>query len=252
MIAANEAVANFLSAHGVPTLYRIHEPPNSYDLTDLFAFLDAYHIPHKKLNLSTPTGLNALLNSMDGSPLKPVVSNMVLRSLKLAVYSTKNAGHFGLALKSYCHFTSPIRRYPDLLVHRSLKKFLRSGKYFGSPSLEKLALHCSLKERAAEKAERECQRVLQLRFMEKKINQRFEGQIRHITSQGVYMELEPFGIEGLLPLENLKEENYQLDPQALILRGRNGRKLQIGDRFPVKVVSVDMVYQRLTLARAYD
>ncbi len=249
MVAANEAVATHLEKSGTPAIYRIHEPPAPADLEELINFLRAYHIPFKHLDLASPLGLQGLLKSHKGTPMETTVSNLALRSLKLAVYSTRNVGHFGLALKSYCHFTSPIRRYPDLVVHRSLKSLLRGERAKGHPhSYGKLALHCSNQERSAEKAERESQKILQLRFMEGKVGRAFSGPVRHLTPYGLYLELEPYGIEGFLPLENLRDDEYQLDPGALILKGRRGSKIQLGDILNVKVLSVDMVFQRLLLA----
>ena len=252
MVAANEAVATHLDRLKIPTLYRIHEPPDASNLEDLIQFLKAYRIPFQFASLATPKGLQTLLKSVKGQSYEPVVSNLVLRSLKLAVYSTHNAGHFGLALDSYCHFTSPIRRYPDLMVHRSLKKALEKQKPQGGPqSLEKLALHCSLQERTSEKAERESQKVLQLRFMESKIGQKFDGAVRHLTPYGLYLELNPYGIEGFLPLENLRDDDYQLNQAAFLLQGKRGGKIQLGDALKVQVQSVDMPFQRMVLSRIY-
>jgi ribonuclease R len=216
------------------------------------AFLGAYHISFKGLDLTTPIGLQTLLRSVKGGPYEAVVSNLALRSLKLAVYSTRNAGHFGLALKSYCHFTSPIRRFPDLMVHRALKKALQGEKTIGQAKpLDKIALHSSEQERLAEKAERESQKILQLRFMENKVNQVFSGPVRHLTPYGAYVELNPYGVEGFLPLENIKDDLYQLDAPALVLRGKKGSKIQLGDILKVQVLSVDMIFQRLLLSRVY-
>lgn len=252
MVAANEAVATHLESLKIPAVYRIHEPPDQSDVEELMTFLGAYHIPFKGLDLTTPIGLQTLLKSVKGGPFEAVVSNLALRSLKLAVYSTHNAGHFGLALKSYCHFTSPIRRFPDLMVHRALKKALQAEKIMGQARpLEKIALHSSEQERLAEKAERESQKILQLRFMENKVSQNFEGPVRHLTPYGAYVELNPYGVEGFLPLENIKDDLYLLDAPALVLRGKKGSKIQLGDILRVQVLSVDMVFQRLLLARVY-
>jgi ribonuclease R len=252
MVAANEAVATHLENSKAPAIYRIHEPPNDSDVEELITFLGAYHIPFKGLDFTTPIGLQTLLKSVKGGPYDAVVSNLALRSLKLAVYSTRNAGHFGLALKSYCHFTSPIRRFPDLMVHRALKRVLQKEKSLPQAKpLEKIALHSSEQERTAEKAERESQKILQLRFMENKINQIFEGPVRHLTPYGAFVELNPYGVEGFVPLENLKDDAYQLDAPAMVLRGKRGSKIQLGDQLKVQVLTVDMVFQRLTLTRVY-
>jgi ribonuclease R len=247
MVSANEAVATFLWEKKIPAMYRIHEPPSPMDLEDLIAFLRAYHIAHKHLDLSSPKGLQDLLTSMKGEPLEPVVSVLALRSLKLAVYSTQNLGHFGLGLDSYCHFTSPIRRYPDLVVHRSLKKALGApGGVAKGDGMAAQASHCSLQERAAEKAERECQKLLQLRFMEDKVGLSFTGIFRHVTSYGAYLEIQPFGVEGFLPLEKLGQ-GYRYDAQGLCLSTESGTHLRLGDSMIVKIHSIDRIFQRMLL-----
>jgi ribonuclease R len=174
-----------------------------------------------------------------------VVSILALRSLKLAVYSTQNLGHFGLGLDSYCHFTSPIRRYPDL--DRSLKKALGAqGGVAKGEGLSAQASHCSLQERAAEKAERECQKLLQLRFMEDKVGLSFTGVFRHVTSYGAYLEIQPFGVEGFLPLEKLGG-GYCFDAQSLRLSTATGSHLRLGDAMIVKINSIDRIFQRMIL-----
>jgi ribonuclease R len=247
MVAANEAVATFLWEKKIPAMYRIHEPPSPLDLEDLIAFLRAYHISFKHLALSTPKGLQDLLTSMRGEPLEPVVSILALRSLKLAVYSTQNLGHFGLGLESYCHFTSPIRRYPDLVVHRSLKKALGApGGVAKGEGMAVQASHCSLQERAAEKAERECQKLLQLRFMEDKVGLSFTGVFRHVTQYGAYLEIQPFGVEGFLPLEKFGQ-GYKYDAQGLCLSTALGSHLRLGDSMIVTIYSIDRILQRMIL-----
>ncbi|HXL72726.1 MAG TPA: RNB domain-containing ribonuclease, partial [bacterium] len=201
--------------------------------------------------LTTPIGLQGLLKSVKGTTLETVISSLALRSLKLAVYSTRNAGHFGLALKSYCHFTSPIRRYPDLIVHRSLKALLSNNQDSKTLKYEKLALHCSQKERVAEKAERESQKVMQLRFMENKVYQIFEGIVKHLTPYGAYVELTPYGIEGFLPMENMRDDDYRFDANTMVLQGQRGSVMRITDKMSVKVLAVDMIFQRLLLAKNY-
>jgi ribonuclease R len=253
MVAANEAVAFYLDHTKIPTLYRIHEPPNPNDLEELTNFLKAYRIPFKNFDLTTPIGLQGLLRSVKGNRLEPVIATLSLRSMKLAVYATRNAGHFGLGLKSYCHFTSPIRRYPDLMVHRALKRAIaRDNKpVTQAHTYGKLALQCSLQERTAEKAERESQKVLQLRFMESKINQDFEGPVKHLTAYGAYVELNPYGVEGFLPIENFKDDTYELDTATMSYRGKRGGNIQMGDTLRVRVLAVDMVFQRMLLTRNY-
>ncbi len=253
MVAANEAVATFLDEQKAPALYRIHEPPEKRDLEDLTAFLDAYHLPHKGWDMTTPPGMQKLIRSVLNGPWQAPVSSLALRSLKLAVYATRNSGHFGLGLDSYCHFTSPIRRYPDLIVHRALKKARHKQAHPPkAKGYEKLALHTSEQERKAEKAERESQKILQLRFMEGQIDKTFPGTIRHLTAHGAFVELEPLGVEGFLPMENLTDDLYTFDERTLSLNGKKGRKLLIGDKMTVTVFTVDMTLQRMTLTRNYE
>jgi ribonuclease R len=252
MVAANEAVASYLSENHLPAMYRIHEPPDMKDLEEIIALMQAYRIPFEKKDLTTPIGLRHLMESVKGHPLEPVISILSLRSLKLAVYSSNNAGHFGLGLKSYCHFTSPIRRYPDLVVHRALKKSFDKAKIKGDiHHYEKLAHHCSLQERQAEKAERESQRIKQLKFMEDKVGQIFTGLVRHMTAHGVYVDMEPYGLEGFVPLENLTDDDYQFDEKSMVLRGQRGSFVRYGERMKTRVVSVDPILQRLTLSKEY-
>ncbi|MGH7738959.1 MAG: ribonuclease R [bacterium] len=252
MVAANEAVAEHLSQNNIPAMYRIHEPPDLKDLEEIIALLQAYRIPFEKKDLTTPIGLSHLMISVKGHPLEPVIAILSLRSLKLAVYSSKNAGHFGLGLKSYCHFTSPIRRYPDLVVHRALKKMIEKKTSNGPlHHYEKLAHLCSLQERQAEKAERESQRIKQLKFMEDKVGNTFTGLVRHMTAHGVYVDLEPYGLEGFVPLENLTDDQYQFDEKAMVLRGKRGSFVRYGERMKTRVLSVDAALQRLTLAKEY-
>lgn len=253
MVAANEAVATFLDGKHAPALYRIHEAPEPRDLEDLTTFLDAYHIPHKGLDLSTPPGMQKLIKSVQGGPWQAPVSTLSLRSLKLAVYATRNAGHFGLGLDSYCHFTSPIRRYPDLIVHRAIKKArLSSNPVPKDRRLDKMALQTSEQERKAEKAERESQRILQLRFMEGQVGKTFPGTVRHLTAHGAFVELEPLGIEGFLPMESLTDDLYTFTEASLSLNGKRGGRILIGDKMTVSVANVDMVLQRMTLTRNYE
>ncbi len=250
MVAANEAVATYVSQKAIPALYRIHEPPQPPDLEDLTVFLKAYHVHFKPSELGTPRGLSALLESVKGNPLGPLINMLALRSMKLAVYSTKNLGHFGLALRSYCHFTSPIRRYPDLVVHRALKKTFQARESASkAAALDRLAAHCSERERSAEKAEREGQKVMQLRFMQDKIGRDYSGPVRHMTAYGVYVELEPYGLEGFLPLENMLEDGLRYDQESLTLKGNQGTVVRFGDILKVKVLAVDMLFQRLILTR---
>ncbi len=248
MVSANEAVADFLWKRKIPSLYRVHEPPKPQDSLELSTLLKAYGIPFREGDLATPKGLQDLLRRIQGHPLEPTISTLTLRSLTMAVYGIRNAGHFGLALKSYCHFTSPIRRYPDLVTHRALKKALGAGIQPGGKTedLGLLGKHTSFQERAAEKAEREGQKVKQLSFMETKIGETAAGRITHVTSHGAFVEMEPWGVEGFVSLENFIGGPYQFDEAHLRLSGRKD-SIRLGDSLKVRIESVDHILQRLTL-----
>jgi ribonuclease R len=186
------------------------------------------------------------LRRIKGHPLEPTISTLTLRSLTMAVYATRNAGHFGLALKSYCHFTSPIRRYPDLVVHRALKAALGVPGGVKEADLDSLGKHTSLQERAAEKAEREGQKVKQLAFMAGKVGETASGRVTHVTAHGAFVELDPWGVEGFVPMEHFIGGPYQFDEAHLRLSGRKG-SIKLGDPLKVVIDSVDKVLQRLTL-----
>ncbi len=246
MVAANEAVADHLWRRKSPALYRIHEPPTDKDSSDLTNLLKAYRVPFKENELRTPKGLQELLRRVKGHPLEATIQTLALRSLNMAVYSPKNAGHFGLGLKSYCHFTSPIRRYPDLVVHRSLKRLLDFPGGVVEKELNDLGRHTSFQERAAEKAEREGQKVKQLAFMAKKIGVETLGRVTHVTEKGAFVEMDPWGIEGFVPNESFPGGPYQFDETHLRLSGRRGQ-VKLGDPLKVRIESVDRVLLRLTL-----
>jgi ribonuclease R len=246
MVAANEAVADFLWKRKMPALYRIHEPPTAKDSADLVALLKAYRVPFRENELGTPKGLQDLLKRVKGHPLEATINTLALRSLTMAVYSPKNAGHFGLGLKSYCHFTSPIRRYPDVVVHRALKRALDFPGGQTEKDVEALGRHTSFQERAAEKAEREGQKVKQLGFMSKKIGFETQGRVTHVTANGAFVEMDPWGIEGFVPSEAFPGGPYQYDEIHLRLTGKKGQ-VKLGDTLKVKVDTVDMMLQRLTL-----
>ncbi len=248
MIAANEAVASHLAARKAPALYRVHEPPSARDQEELVSVLRAYRVPFKVQDLVRPDGLQALLDSIRGGPLEPLISHMALRSLRMAVYSTRNLGHFGLASASYCHFTSPIRRYPDLEVHRALKSSLgwTTSRPPAGPKLDQLATHCSDRERLADAAEREADRIKEVQFMQDKLGREFPGVVSGLVNRGAFVEILPFGLEGFIPLERFHGDRYAYDETSRILKGQH-RRVRLGDRLKVRVDAVDPVAQRITL-----
>jgi len=246
MLAANEAVARFLSLNDIPLMYRVHPPPSLKDLERLREIL-----VHFDLSLPLPKkigskDLQRILKEVEGKNEEKFVSLQVLKSMKLAVYSEENAGHYGLAKKEYAHFTSPIRRYPDLLVHRILKKALQNDRE-KMASLSSMALHCSEQERAAEEAERELLVWRIFRFLKGKLGEEFDGIIVDITSAGLIVELDDYFVDGLVSYSDLGGDYYRKRSEKTLVGRRSGRTFELGDRMRVILASVDPILRRMSL-----
>ncbi len=242
MISANEAVAEFLQKRGAPCLYRIHERPAPEKAENFFAFL-------KELGQSAnfdaenirPADFKKILEATADKPYTSLVNKVMLRTMQKARYSEKNLQHFGLASECYCHFTSPIRRYPDLFVHRVLKQILRGEKY----ELEKYAsvapssaTDCSERERVADEAERKVDDLYKLFYMYERLGEKFEATISGVTSHVIYCELDN-AVEGLVPIECLPDDSYQLYPEKFLLEGAKHR-YKLGDKLFVTVADCDL------------
>jgi ribonuclease R len=254
MIAANEAVAGFFTEKGIPAMYRIHEPPDREKLHDFEKLLQTLAIDYRRDRRGLP--LQAILASVRGTPYEFLVNRVLLRSLKQAKYSAINKGHFGLSSKDYLHFTSPIRRYPDLVCHRILKQALeasgntplegRKRVHEAQDRLEAMAIHLSDRERVAMEAERELEDRIRVLFMKDRIGQTHEGIISHITSYGFYVELFDIFVEGLVLLSSLHDDYYTFQEDRFRLLGRHTRKVfRIGDKVTVRVVSADVEKNQL-------
>ena len=246
MLVANEAVASFLGEKSVSLIYRIHPPPGIKDLEKLKEIL-----AHFGLSLPAPKkirsqDLRQLLKEVEGKAEEKFITLRVLRSMKLAVYSEENMGHYGLAKKDYTHFTSPIRRYPDLAVHRILKKVLRQERA-KIPSHSSIALHCSQEERNAEGAEKELMEWRIYRFLKGKLGDEFEGIIVDITKAGLVVELEKYFVDGLVSYSDLGGDYYFKRSEKTLIGRRTGRKYELGDRLKVALVSVDPILRRMGL-----
>ena len=246
MLAANEAVARFLTQNNVRLLYRVHPQPSLKDLERLKEIL-----AHFNLSLPLPRrigskDLQRVLKDVEGKQEEKFVSLQVLKSMKLAVYSEENAGHYGLAKKEYTHFTSPIRRYPDLVVHRILKKALRNERA-KTNSLSSMALHCSEQERAAEEAERELLMWRIFRFMKGKLGEEFDGIIVDITSAGLIVELDDYFVDGLVSYSDLGGDYFRKRSEKTLVGKRTGRTYELGDRMRVILASVDPILRRMSL-----
>ena len=245
MIVANVAAARLLGRRKMPTLYRIHEGPSVERLEKLRAFLAGVGLNLGGGDSPTPKDYAALLRQLKGRPDAELVQTMLLRSLRQAVYAPDNSGHFGLAHPAYAHFTSPIRRYPDLLVHRGIYHAL-SGKKPGTfpyshGDMVTLGEHCSMTERRADEAVRDVLDWLKCEYMQDKVGEVFDGLVSTVTSFGLFVQLDDVYVEGLIHVTALSNDYYQFDPVAQCLRGeRSGRVYRLGDPVQVRVARVDL------------
>ncbi len=247
MLAANRVTAEFLSAKydkaKLPGIYRIHETPSSDDISKLQMILDRLKIPQKIKTPVKPMDYQVLVEAVRESPYRHFIEKVALRSMTKAKYSVENRGHFGLAFTSYTHFTSPIRRYPDLTVHRLLKQYMAKEVTNppSMPALEKLAEHCSQRERVAVEAERDHMKMKQLQYLSKRIGQEFDGVISGVLNFGFFVELAESFVDGLVHAGSLKDDYYEYEENNFSLTGRRTRKMyRLGDPVRVKVSSVSI------------
>ena len=252
MIAANVATARFLKRHKIQGLYRVHEPPESDRLEDLNGFLGEMGLPKVDPENPEPKQYNEVLQQVAGKPEAHLVQTVLLRSMKQAVYSPDNVGHFGLGHDNYTHYTSPIRRYPDLLVHRAIRHVLRTGGAEGFPysheELVGLGEHCSTNERRADEATRDAMNWLKCEYMLDKVGDVFDGVIAAVTSFGLFVELKGVYIEGLLHVTALDKDFYQFDPVGHRLVGeRSGQTYRLGDGIRVQVARVSLDDRKIDL-----
>jgi len=250
MISANETVAMHLENMGYPCLFRVHEKPDPERIESLLEILAGLGYKVRKGPL-TPKFFQKIIEDFEGRSEENLVRFLTLRSMKRAHYSPNNLGHFGLASESYAHFTSPIRRYPDLIVHRLLKKALGGEEieYESTLSyLEMAGMHLSQQERLAEDVEREAIDRLKVRFMRSHLGEEFEGVVTGVVSFGLFVEIQEYLVEGLVNLSTLKDDHYVYDEPAHRLVGvRTGKVYRLGDRVKVKVVGLDEDRARLEL-----
>ncbi len=244
MIAANECVATHIYNMGLPFIYRVHDKPNSDKIDEFMTLVHllGYNLKSKKIDL-TPKGMQNILAELKDKKEFPILSTLLLRSMKKAIYSKENIGHFGLASPSYTHFTSPIRRFPDLTVHRLLKTYLVKKDMSMTTianyenSLVEIAEHSSERERAAVDAEREVDDMKMAEYMEDHIGEEYPGFITSVTNFGLFVEL-PNLVEGLVHIKTLKGDYYNYVPELLALIGKSTKKTyRLGDRVKVKCVA---------------
>jgi ribonuclease R len=253
MISANETVAKHLASMGYPCLYRVHEKPDPKKVENLLEILEGLGYKAKRFSLE-PKFFQKIIEDFEGRDEEHLVRFLTLRSMMKARYSPHNLGHFGLASDGYAHFTSPIRRYADLVVHRLLKKALRgeSIDYEQTVSyLEMVGEHLSLQEELAEDVEREAIDRLKVRLMRAHIGEDFEGIITGVVSFGFFVELRDYLVEGLVNVASLEEDEYIYDEKAHRLVGyRTGKIYRLGDKVKVKLTSVDEERGRLSFVLA--
>ncbi|MFW6265057.1 MAG: ribonuclease R family protein, partial [Bacillota bacterium] len=247
MIAANRIVSEDMSWKEIPFIYRVHDKPDADRLQSFNEFIHdfGYHI--KGLNNDVhPAALQDLLDKVEGKPEERVINTLLLRTMKQAVYTPANIGHFGLAIDYYSHFTSPIRRYPDLMIHRIIKEVLSKGT-LSSKRLQQLenklyqvSEHSSLQERRAMEAERDSVDMKKIEFMEDKIGEEFEGVINGVTNFGLFVELENT-VEGLVHVEALKDDYYHYNEKQHCLVGEVTKKVyRFGEKVKVKIDKINI------------
>ncbi|MCM2255883.1 MAG: ribonuclease R, partial [Vicinamibacteria bacterium] len=251
MLLANEAVAGALSAAGVGALYRVHEQPDPKkveEFCELVASL-GYSLP-QGLEEMRPEDFQRVLRQAEGKPESKFVSYLLLRTMRLARYHGENLGHFGLATERYAHFTSPIRRYPDLVVHRALRG-MRHGQplvHLTPEALDEMGRHLSERERQADEAEREIIEWKKVRFMADKVSETFHAYVTGVQAYGLFVELEEVYVQGLVHVSSMSDDYYELDEKAHRLSGQSsGRSFRLGDRIEVRVARVDLERRQVDL-----
>ncbi|MFO7876573.1 MAG: ribonuclease R [Desulfovermiculus sp.] len=243
MIAANEAVAEFLQEQKKATVYRIHPEPDPEKLNNLFSLLRSTQFAHELPADTDIKSLQSLLTSAEGSDLEFLVNRLLLRTMMQASYSPDNQGHFGLGSNCYTHFTSPIRRYADLIVHRSLRSVLNpdAPPGHGRKGLRKLCLHISHTERTAMQAEREILKRMTILFLQDKIGEEFTGLINGVSDFGFWVELKEVMAEGLVRLSTITDDYYQFLPKEHKLLGQHtGRTFTLGQKVSVQLSNVSL------------
>ncbi|WP_148253516.1 ribonuclease R [Aidingimonas lacisalsi] len=261
MLAANVATARFLDKHDLPALYRIHQPPPPERLDKLRLFLNELGLSLGGGDEPTPQDYQALREAVKDRPDADIIQTVMLRSMNQAVYSPHNEGHFGLAYAAYAHFTSPIRRYPDLLVHRAIRSVIRGPRQTntvlraeGAPvdppsqwcpytfeQMIELGEHCSMTERRADEATRDVEDWLKCEFMSDKVGEVYEGSIASVTQFGIFVRLDDIYVEGLVHVTSLPSDYYHYEPEKHRLKGeRSGMSYRLGDGVTVRIARVDL------------
>ncbi len=266
MILANVATAKFIEQHQMPGLFRIHDKPSEDKFNNFVSYLAelGLQMPRSSSDdgLPEPRDYSNILTKVQGRPDQELIQTMLLRSMKQAVYQSENIGHFGLALESYSHFTSPIRRYPDLVIHRVIKAILQSqtnspandGCYsYDEQAVAELGEHCSMTERRADDATRDVADWLKCEFMQDHVGDSFTGVISTVTNFGLFVRLADLHIEGLVHITSLGRDFYHFDDVRMCLSGeKSGNKFHVGDVLEVQVAAVNLDEKKIDLVLAGD
>lgn len=252
MLLANKYVAKSIGEKEKPKtfVYRIHDNPDPEKIRNFSTFVAkfGYRIPNpEKQNITK--SLNDILKKVEGKKEQNLIETLAIRSMSKAVYSTENRGHYGLNFDFYSHFTSPIRRYPDIMVHRFLQMYFNGKSSADAEVYEEKCEHCSERERLAANAERDSIKYKQVEFMQDKLGEIFEGTISGVTNWGIYVELNENKCEGMIPLRTLDGDYYFFDEENYCIRGKyHHKKFQLGDTIQIQVAQTDLVARQLDFA----